>query len=68
MKAAHHRNFDKQFFRQAKSILPCELMIWIKYNRRYNFFDKDLTLISDNKHFVNDLPTRAGTQIFPCET
>ena len=31
------------------------------------FFDEDRTLDSDNKHFVNNLPTRAETQIFPCK-
>ena len=65
MWVVHPRNFDKQFFRQAKSILPFDWMIWVKYNRRYHFLDEDHMLNSDNKQFVNDLQTRAETQIFP---
>ena len=38
---AHHKNFDKQIFRQEKSILPFEWMICVKYNWRYNFCDED---------------------------
>ena len=48
-------NLINIFFHQAKSILPFEWMIWVKYNRRYHFFDKDRMLNSD-KHFENDLP------------
>ena len=40
----------------------------------YHFFYKNrskairtLKFNSDNKHFVNDLPTHAKTQIFPCK-
>ena len=44
-------------------------MIFVKYNRRYNFFDEDLYNASDSssKHFTNDLATRAATKIFPCK-
>ena len=38
---AHHKNFDKQIFRQEKSILSFEWMIFVKYNQRYNFCDED---------------------------
>ena len=43
---AETRNFslkkvsDTQLFGARKSILPNEWTIWMKYNRRYNFFDK----------------------------
>ena len=30
--------FDKQFFRQTKSILPFDWVIWVTYNWRYHFF------------------------------
>ena len=40
MKAAPNRNFGKQLFRQRKNILLFEWTICVKYNGRYNFFDK----------------------------
>ena len=44
-------------------------MIFVKYNRRYHFFDEDLYNASDSssKHFANYLATRAATKIFPCK-
>ena len=39
-------------------------MIWVKYNGRYHFFDKDRTL---NSEINNDMPTRAETQTLPCK-
>ena len=63
---AETRNFslkkvsDAQLFGARKSILPYEGTICMKYNRRYNFFDK----VRQDKHLAIDLPTRAETQNF----
>ena len=63
---AEKRNFslrkvsDAQLFGARKSILPYEWTICIKFNRRYNFFDK----VRQDKHLAIDLPTRAETQNF----
>ena len=54
----HRRNFDKQFFRQGKSIYLFEWTICVKQNRWYNFFE---TLY---KHLSSGFPTRAKTQNF----
>ena len=51
---------DAQLFGARKSILPYEGTISMKYNRRYNFFDK----VRPDKHLAIDLPTRAETQNF----
>jgi len=42
MWAAHHRNFDKQFFCLGKSILPFEWAVCVRYmyNWRYHFFTR----------------------------
>ena len=51
-------------------------MIWVKYNGRYDYFDKNWSkakyirmLNSDNNHFVSesDLPTLAEKQGFACK-
>ena len=63
---AETRNFslkklsDVQLFGARKSILPYEWTICMKYNQRYNFFDK----VRQDKHLAIDLPTRAETQNF----
>ena len=63
---AETRNFslkkvsDAQLFGARKSILPYEWTICMKYNRRYNFFDK----VRQDKHLAIDLTTRAETQNF----
>ena len=51
---------DTQLFGARKSILRYEWTICMKYNRRYNFFDK----VRQDKHLAIDLPTRAETQNF----
>ena len=64
---AETRNFslkkvsDAQLFGARKSILPYEWMICMKYNWRYNFFDKP---VRQDKHLAIDLPTRAEIQNF----
>ena len=64
---AETRNFslkkvsDTQLFGARKSILPYEWTICMKYNRRYNFFDKP---VRQDKHLAIDLPTRAETRNF----
>ena len=63
-------HFDKQFPSQAKSILPFKRMIWVYYNCRHNFFDKNRSKAKNAKfrqHFVNGLPTLPETKIFPCK-
>ena len=63
---AETRNFslkkvsDAQLFGARKNILPYEWTICMKYNQRYNFFDK----VRQDKHLAIDLPTRAKTQNF----
>ena len=49
---------DAQLFGARKSILLHEWMICMKYNQRYNFFDK----VKQDKRLAIDLPTRAETQ------
>ena len=51
---------EAQLFGARKSILPYEWTICMKYNRRYNFFDK----VRQDKHLAIDLPTCAETQNF----
>ena len=63
---AETRNFslkkvsDVQLFGARKSILLYEWTICMKYNRRYNFFDK----VRQDNHLVIDLLARAETQNF----
>ena len=63
---AETRNFslkkvsDAQLFVARKSILPYEWTICMKYNRRYNFFDK----VRQDKHLAIDLSMHAETQNF----
>ena len=47
---AHHKNFDKHFFRQAKSNLPFEWMFWVKYNRRYVKTRQNVMPINESYH------------------
>ena len=51
---------EAQLFGTRKSILPYEWTICMKYNRRYNFFDK----VRQDKHLAIDLPMHDETQNF----
>ena len=56
------------FFCQAKSILPFEWMMRVKYNWRYHFFDEDwFYSVTLNKHFANDLQTHSESETCPCK-
>ena len=61
MWAAHHRNFDKQFFCQGKSILPFEWMVCVRY-RRYRSLDKVFGMLQTSHKRLAD--TCWNTELF----
>ena len=55
------------FFLKPRAFYPLNESSGSNITRDIIFFDEDRTLNSDNKHFTNDVPTHAETQIFPCK-
>ena len=64
MSGAPHRNFNKQFFRRGKSILPFAQTVCVRYNRGYHFLDKVFGTLQTINILASDLPTHAETQNF----